>query len=107
MLEQDQKSFPSILSHCSPYNILLPTQNSQLLLLLVIVTTKLILQDIAHFYSDVLSSNLIIIIILLNETFLSRPKRSEQLITKHLAILAVGYGYIVHQNGISRDCDIT
>ena len=63
MLE-DQKSFPSILSHCSPYNIpkrLLPTENSQLLLLLVVVTTKL-LHNIAHFYSDVLYSNLIIII---------------------------------------------
>ena len=97
MLEQDQKSFPSILSHCSPYNIpkrLLPTQNSQLLLLLVIVTTKLILHDIAHFYSAVLYSKLIIII-LLNEMFLSHPEHSEQLISTstHLAILAVGMLY--------------
>ena len=77
MLEQGKKSFPSILSHCSPYKRLLPTQNSQLLLLLVIVTTKLILHDIAHFYSDVLYSKLIIIIILLNEMFLSRPEGSD------------------------------
>ena len=109
MLEQDQKSFPSILSHCSPYipKRLLPTQNSQLLLLLVIVTTKLILHDIAHFYSDVLYSKLIIIIILLNEMFLSRPERSEQPITMHLAILAVGTLYTkTAEYQFSRDCDI-
>ena len=86
---------------------MLPTQNSQLLLLLVIVTTKLILHDIAHFYSDVLYSKLIIII-MLNEMFLSCPECSEQPITTHLAILAVGTLYTkMAEYQFSSDCDVT